>query len=115
MVQIETNGLLPHRLPPRWIGDSGLTVVCSPKKHVIHPRNEGVIDAVKYIIKAGELYLADGLPVGIARVANAEVFVQPMDEKDESYNRANLEAALESCYRFGYRLSIQTHKLLGLP
>lgn len=54
------------------------------------------------------------------------IFLQPMDlylptvgknlgPRDvEAFNR-NTQAAVEACWKFGYRLSLQTHKLIGLP
>ena len=43
-------------------------------------------------------------------------FLQPMDVGDETYNRYNLEDCLEFCYSHpGWRLSLQTHKMIGLP
>lgn len=43
-------------------------------------------------------------------------YVQPVDSGDEALNRANLEACLEFIRKNpSWRLSLQTHKLIGLP
>ena len=117
-VQIETAGTLwLEDLPP-----SGQLVV-SPKTGKLHWAIVERAQAYKYIIRAGECDGADGLPcimpTGVpGRVARpppgAEIFVQPCDDHVQVRNAANLEAAKESALRFGYRLSLQQHKILGL-
>jgi len=122
IVQIETNGTLgvPFIL-------AKMSVVCSPKTRSIPHQTAMRADAFKYVVKAGLIDSSDGLPlvsVGpqygrpyrppmLNQVAD-KIFVQPLDEKDEIKNKKNLDAAVESCRRFGYRLSVQTHKLAGL-
>lgn len=121
-VQIETNGTLYVELPTVTLG--GLSVVCSPKTGSVNPKLK--INAWKYIIQAGHVDPEDGLPTSVlgmeCKVARppqnvfpTDIFVQPMDEYDTDKNAANLKAAMESCYKHGYRLSLQTHKLLGVP
>lgn len=108
-VQIETNGSLS--LPGSiW----GASLVCSPKTVKLGAGVAERVDALKYIGRAGMLDPDDGLPIGLARVPGAPVFLQPMDEGCEANNRANTEAVVESCLKHGYRLSIQLHKLVGM-
>jgi len=129
-VQIETNGLLcPDDFPFTLA-----TIVCSPKTSIINRRLEPHIAALKYIITAGKVDPEDGLPletmgaVGrrVARPTSrfrGEIYVQPLDEsgnstrlefwRDEA-SAANREAAMASANKFGYRLCLQLHKLLGL-
>jgi organic radical activating enzyme len=38
----------------------------------------------------------------------------PRDDRDATRNRANLSACTETALKFGYSLTLQTHKLLGL-
>lgn len=119
-VQIETNGTLFREL--HWCAN--LTVVCSPKTGKINAELWPHIDALKYVGRASDLSLLDGLPVKalghsakpiLARVAGCpEIYLQPMDEKDEELNRKNMEAVKESCLKFGYRLCLQLHKIIGV-
>lgn len=102
-------------------------IVCSPKTPKLHPEIIPFIYALKYIIREGEVG-DDGLPIFSTQM-NGEpsqifrdvwrvkdrVFLQPMDEGDPILNAANAKAAAESCMRHGYRLSVQLHKIVGLP
>lgn len=120
-VQIETNGTLdPHGLP---LGSLGLTVVCSPKTPKIKPVWD-IWASFKYILKAGESDPEDGLPTqsldsGLkpARPESklaSNIYVQPLDEGDETKNKLNTKACVDVCMKYGYRLSLQQHKILGL-
>lgn len=120
-VQIETNGTLP---PPTfgtnyWL----LSIICSPKAARIHPDLTPHITAYKYVVEWGMTDPEDGLPtsvlgnnIRVARPAKAgaAIFVQPMDSGDELKDSQNLQTALDSVRNFGYRLSLQLHKHLGL-
>lgn len=128
-IQIETNGTLcpnVHEFP--W---HAVTIVCSPKTPKINGNLTPHIEHYKYVLADGFVD-TDGLPtvtLGKHRPArpapvamkkgavNAkpQVFVQPLDEQDPVKNANNTRAALESCMRFGYRLCLQTHKMLNLP
>jgi 7-carboxy-7-deazaguanine synthase len=120
-VQLETSGSLWVPLPQH----PALSIVCSPKTAKLHPELEARVDAYKYVLAAGELDPQDGLPVSstqsprascrIARPrAGGRVFVMPRDDHDSERNRANLSACTASALEFGYTLTLQTHKLLGL-
>lgn len=121
-VQIETNGSLwPHDVP------KSVVLVCSPKTPSVHKDAQRRANYWKYILQEGKVDPSDGLPtssLGMSRPParpftlnrNREnVFVQPLDEDDPARNKLNLEAAVESCKRFGYRLTVQIHKQAGLP
>lgn len=125
-IQVETNGSLFVEDFP-W-ASSRLTVVCSPKTPVLNERLMPRIKVLKYVIRAGEVDDVDGLPSSVllnglrpARpwpefyLNRGEVFVQPMDDGELTQNEANLQAAVESCMKFGYRLGTQVHKEIGLP
>lgn len=43
------------------------------------------------------------------------VYVQPMDEGDEEKNKANRAACVALAMTHGYRVSLQQHKILGVP
>jgi 7-carboxy-7-deazaguanine synthase len=120
LVQIETNGTLPaHSLEPL-----NVHIVVSPKSGRVNPSVWAQASSVKYVLSAGSIASDDGLPIlalghtAYPRVARppedwrGAIYVQPAD--DEHYD-ANLAAAISSAGRFGYRLSLQTHKLIGLP
>jgi 7-carboxy-7-deazaguanine synthase len=124
-VQIETNGSVFKSLP---YSNEDLTVVCSPKTGKLAPKMPQVIDAYKYIIKAGDVDWTDGLPIhaldhsNSGRVARpwafidrARVYVQPCDTQDAKTNAESLQAAIKSCRDFGYTLCLQTHKIINLP
>jgi organic radical activating enzyme len=121
-VQVETNGTgFLHDFP-----FDRATVVCSPKTGRINVDIAKHAHAFKYVVQAGYIDPADGLPIStlgqltqhsVARPpvgSRAEIYVQPLDEQDAVKNRANTDAAVESCMRYGYRLCIQTHKLVNL-
>lgn len=105
-------------------------IVCSPKTPKLHPELRWAAHAWKYIIKAGCTAANDGLPCGSTQrpfadyleriyrpaMVNPEiVWVQPCDEGDAEKNKANQEEAVHSVMQFGYRLSLQIHKIVGLP
>jgi 7-carboxy-7-deazaguanine synthase len=122
-VQVETNGTL--NLPyDEVLYHPLLDVVCSPKAgRVTLPANQ--IKCFKYVLAAGQADPEDGLPTDVlgrgCRPARphsgfrGEVFVQPQDDQDAEKNRANTQAALDSCMKYGYRFSYQLHKIVGLP
>ncbi len=121
-VQIETNGTTAAKLPN--CGPPRLTVVCSPKAPKVVLELTPFITAYKYVIRAGEVDEADGLPttaLGLP-VPPARphagfvglVYAQPCDDGDPTRNTENLRSAAASCLKFGYRLGVQLHKLAGL-
>lgn len=104
-VEIETNGTLN---PGFNMKDAQVT--CSPKTsrvncHMVHA------SAWKYIIDGP--VSADGLPPKVARPLNdAPVFVQPCDGPNLELNT---KIAVASAMKHGHRLSLQLHKMVGLP
>ncbi len=120
-VQIETNGSLWVELPE----DERITIVCSPKTPKLDPLLVSRVNAYKYVIAHNQISEADGLPcestqtagreATIARpIGRADVYVMPMDEGDPVTNQLNTRAAVESALKFGYRLTLQTHKMVGV-
>lgn len=121
-VQIETNGIL-------WLDDTPIhhkkfSIVCAPKTKKIHDEIWRNAAAFKYVITAGDVNPDDGLPYralhhkAAPQVARprpgALVYVQPMDEQDETANALNLEAAVKSTMEHGHRLQIQIHKIIDM-
>lgn len=120
-VQIETNGLLwqdsfpSTKYPP--------FVVCSPKGPNIHAALRPYISDLKYVIAADRISIADGLPTGHLGLKSAPArpwegfkgitWVQPQDDQDETRNKRNYHATAFVAKRYGYRVSVQMHKILG--
>jgi len=102
-VAVETNGTQPA---PR-----GIDHVCvSPKADaplVLHSGQE-----LKLVYPQVQ---ADAQPERFADMAFEAFYLQPMDDADPTATRRNTEAALAYCLEHPqWRLSLQTHKLLGI-
>lgn len=111
---------------------AGNLLVVSPKTPKLHPGILKTAGAFKYIINSENADMRDGLPnrstqmrgmhQRIARPVSlisdqkldVLIYVQPEDTQDEAVNHANLVTAAAVCLRYGYRLSVQMHKLAGL-
>jgi 7-carboxy-7-deazaguanine synthase len=121
-VQIETNGTLFDPDLPY----TDIDIVCSPKAGVVNPQLVPHISAYKYVLHADQVDPDDGLPTlalnhtASPRVARPPVdfdglvYVQPVDEGNESLNYSHLQAAIVSTMKYGYILCLQTHKLIGM-
>jgi 7-carboxy-7-deazaguanine synthase (Cx14CxxC type) len=98
-IAIETNGTL---VPP-----SGVDWVCmSPKAGADLVLTAG--DELKLVYPQPAL-----LPEAVEHLAFTHFFLQPMDGPDRA---ANTEAAIAHCLAHPrWRLSVQTHKYLGIP
>lgn len=127
-VSIESAGTLwDPNLTPLFQGGSNRLVI-SPKTPKLDPGALQAVDAFKYIIGVGNSAEDDGLPVLSTQIVgktsrvyrngrfdDTAIYVQPLDEQDPEKNRRNMEHAARVAMRFGYRLSLQTHKIVGLP
>lgn len=132
-VTVETAGFIKHPIDDleSWFDPGrnihGNAIICSPKTMRIADWLKPLIYAYKYVVRAGETGL-NGLPVrstqtlGVVHPAYCppdfmpeRIFIQPMDEGEDGQNKANLSAAVASVMEHGYRLSVQMHKLAGLP
>jgi 7-carboxy-7-deazaguanine synthase len=122
-VQIESNGTLSLSQMPWYSGN--LFLVCSPKAPMINGHLRGHIKALKYVLSADAVDPNDGLPTSVlgnnlsparpwAGFPREQVYVSPADVGCPLINKANRDAAVKSCLTYGYRLSIQIHKLCGL-
>ncbi|MDX2073737.1 MAG: 7-carboxy-7-deazaguanine synthase QueE [Alphaproteobacteria bacterium] len=110
-VQIETNGTLYRPLP------DAVQIVCSPKNtgQGYPPIREDLLEritALKYIISDSHPHYRD---VPEAPSPHIPVYVQPMDEYDAQKNAANLARATQLAMAHGLRLSLQLHKIAGIP
>lgn len=102
-VAVETNGT--QAAPP------GIDHVCvSPKADaplMLHSGHE-----LKLVFPQVQ---ADAQPEKFASLAFDAFYLQPMDDADPAVTRSNTEAALAYCLAHPqWRLSLQTHKLLGI-
>ena len=120
-VQIETNGTLWVELPEH----PNLTIVCSPKTPAVNAKIAERSRHFKYVICTGETSAEDGLPQAstqqsnvvspIARPPmNAHIYVMPLDSFDEQQNSSNRQHCVDVAKRFGYTLTLQTHKVLAI-
>ncbi len=112
-VQIETNGTLFRDLPKKT------EIICSPKNSGngygrIRPDLLEKITAFKFIISKNKKEYSSVPEVGQGEF-NIPVFIQPMDELDKGKNRENLECTLNLAKETGYRISLQQHKIMGIP
>lgn len=112
MVQIETNGTLYREL------DSRVKIICSPKNNgpgYFQIRDDLLkrIQALKFIIsKSNSLY--NFVPNNHINNNNIEIYLQPMDEYCEIKNKENIGFVVDLAKKYGYRVSLQTHKILGV-
>lgn len=122
-IQVETNGTVyDNSMEGFW---SSVKVVCSPKTPTINDKLKRYIDALKYVVKAGEIDPIDGLPTSSLLVGSrparpwegfeGSIYIQPCDELDPEKNKVNTQAAIDTCMKFGYVMGIQMHKILNLP
>jgi len=108
-IQIETSGAVchPHIIPFL----ERCMVVCSPKTGKVQPIISEKAFCWKYVLEADKVD-TDGLPVGVAKPYNSNIWVGPC--WDQHYSE-NLKAAIHSCQTFGYRLNVQVHKYIQVP
>jgi organic radical activating enzyme len=120
-VQIETNGTLWVEMPEH----ENLFIMCSPKTATLHESIIPRISAYKYVLAAGESDCEDGLPATSTqqtsikcRIARpngaAEIYVMPRDDFHHELNAHNLQTAVNTAKSHGYKLTIQTHKAIGI-
>lgn len=112
-VQIETNGTLFRNLNKK------VEIICSPKNtgsgySKIRPDLLERINAFKFIISATDKKYNSVPEVGQSEY-KIPVYIQPMDEYNKKKNQQNLDYCKELALENGYRISLQTHKILGIP
>jgi 7-carboxy-7-deazaguanine synthase len=102
-VAVETNGTQPA--PP------GLDHVCvSPKAGAALVLTSG--NELKLVFPQSQ---PEAQPERFSGLSFDSFFLQPMDAGDEATTRANTQAALSYCLAHPqWRLSLQTHKLVGI-
>jgi len=90
-------------------------IICSPKAsggayHPLRPDILPRITALKFILSKHQAAYAQ-LPDW---VTGLPVWLQPMDEQDAQKNQENLDYALELAEQYGYKVSLQSHKLFDI-
>ena len=105
-VHLETNGTLP--LAPREVPD-WVTASPKPPAYQIHPALGPIVDEIKLVADAE---FAPEVAENLARLhPRAQVCIQP--EASEGENAVRLAVAAVMSHP-EWRLSLQTHKLLGI-
>lgn len=134
VIQIETAGTLwVEGLEHFILGarNSQVQLVCSPKTPKLHGMIERHTDHYKYVIEAGRTDALDGLPAFGTQTRNLglpqhiarpkklgfpqTIWVSPCDAHDAEQSKRNLQHTVDVAFKHGYRLSLQQHKILGLP
>lgn len=118
-VQVETAGTLMPEGAENVLGGPGVTVVVSPKTPSLHPRLSIVRPVYKYLVdEHGLVRDTQGKTSDVPRpamYAGASVYVQPLDTGDEHANARAVQAATKMALENGWRLSLQQHKIAGVP
>lgn len=136
-VQIETNGR--HWESDKGLDQCMIlacnSIICSPKTEDMREEVALIADGFKYIIDVhDEFDGVDGLPVsdtqkqggGLVRLARPweitkrgsevqmknRVYLQPCWVKDRSRHQQNIRATYDRCMEYGYRLSLQVHRIV---
>lgn len=123
-VQVESNGTL-YPYGCQGLFAHSFSVVISPKSGKVNPSLQPFIIAYKYVLDADFVSEEDGLPTSVLGMPasparqpiwmKAPIYLQPADHYDPAINKANENAAIKSCMKFGYRYCAQLHKFLNLP
>lgn len=132
-VQIETAGnfWVPdshHDLFTALLQCGEVSIVVSPKTAHVHRHVKEHAAAWKYIVGADTVIDdATGLPLSSTQergarmrlaapdTPGARVYVQPMDCADADANAKAIDRCTELCLLYGHTLSLQLHKIVGLP
>lgn len=133
-VQLETAGNLWDDSLMGLVMTDEVSFVCSPKTPRLHPMIARHCRHFKYVVREGDSHPTDGLPImptqanqrlgtRLARPwdhadwdeTGATIWVSPCDEHEPTKSAANLQHAIQLAMLYGYRISLQTHKMIGMP
>lgn len=118
-VEVETAGTLFlegfHKIA------SNCHVTVSPKTPKLNESIETIASAYKYVVSD---YSAEGGDALVPLSENGKqlplpkygqpIFIQPMDDQNKQRAERNIQAAVNMTMQTGWRLSVQTHKMLGI-
>lgn len=134
-VQIETAGTnLDDYFYDYLINSENVVIVCSPKTGNLDRNIEKLLVSgqgyLKYVISDNScISNKDGIPsigtqykgpeycqlyIPHEDIPKHRIYMMPMDEKDDEKNRKNVKYTTSLCMEYGYNLSLQIHKLIGL-
>lgn len=131
-VQIETAGIQWVRQLEDLVAEGSVSIVVSPKTGKVCDEMHEHAMAWKYIVSScDDIDPDDSLPVSSTQVTGSavsrrqrlarpdpfdadKVYVQPCQVASPSLNFENVELTKKISLERGYRLSLQTHKILGL-
>jgi 7-carboxy-7-deazaguanine synthase len=109
-IQIETNGTFFRNLEDR------IQIVCSPKnvngKFLFNEKMLARANALKFVVSKSYPGYQSVPDLGQDK-NKTDIYIQPMDEGCKEKNQENLKHALDICLKSAYKISIQTHKLVG--
>lgn len=71
------------------------------------------INAIKFLVAKNIPEYSNIPEVGQSKY-NIPVFIQPMDQNNPLLNKENEQLAIDLALKYGYRLSIQVHKILSI-
>lgn len=127
-VQVESNGTMNPPVGP-WNRNTferyGSYLVISPKTGKLNPLAEDAACALKYVVRYGDADPEDGLPKHALDMPNrparptdglfqGQIYIQPLDSKDEVDNHLHTQEAVSSSLAYGYILQLQVHKFIGV-
>lgn len=126
-VQIETSGSMAQDFfVTEEFERSEVEIVVSPKTPRLHPDFRA--HAWKYVVEHDAPFDDHGIPMSRCQgglewkplpyheaESPADVFLQPCDHHDVVFNERALARTVAACREHGYRISLQTHKILNLP
>jgi organic radical activating enzyme len=112
IVQIETNGTITDNIP------LNCQLVCSPKNtsgkyNALSPKILPHIMSLKFLISADIDGYKDIAEIGQSKF-NIPVYVQPMDQYDQSKNAKNIKLTMAIAKKHNATLSLQIHKILNI-
>jgi organic radical activating enzyme len=112
IVQVETNGTLYTDIP------KDVQLVCSPKNsngkyHQVRSEILKQAIALKFLISERHKEYSDIAEIGQSKY-KIPIYVQPLDEYDESANLANYKLAQKIAQKHNAIVSLQLHKILNI-
>lgn len=104
-IQVESNGTIFQENFPYH----AIELVVSPKAgSAVDPRLDDFVLAHKFVLRKNER-------ISHCWIDPKKVYIQPMDEGDPDKNKENMKWAAQLCMEYGFKLSLQVHKILGMP
>ena len=120
-VQIETAGTV-------WVPgleSCDVAIVCSPKTGKVRREIQSKCINFKYVVGVGDeirdggiiaSYQVGSKPMLLAQPGrpDATIWIQPRDDQNPEKNAANTAFARDLCLKYGHRMCVQLHKIVGV-